>query len=95
MDICNFLHVQAIDMNGEIEKNGWVVEIISNMVRNLSPNPNGVVLMSMAFLTLAKMLKCSPSNVVVVALKTNIFDMASNSSIFNIGWNGLSSGSWF
>ena len=23
-----------------------------------------------------------------------MFDMASNSSIFNIGWNGLSSGSW-
>ncbi|XWS67769.1 hypothetical protein CRYUN_Cryun04dG0033700 [Craigia yunnanensis] len=93
MDICNFLHVQATDMNGQIEKNVWVVEIVSIMVRNLSPSPSGAALMSMAFLILAKMLKCSPSHVAAVALKANMFDMASNSSILNIGWNGLSSGS--
>ncbi|XP_022725660.1 uncharacterized protein LOC111282033 [Durio zibethinus] len=94
MDSCNFLHVQTTDMNGQLENNVWVVEIISIMVRNLSPNPSGAALMSMAFLILEKMLKCSPSRVVAVALKANIFDVASNSSIFNIGWNGLSSGSW-
>ncbi|XVE48907.1 hypothetical protein DITRI_Ditri01bG0039400 [Diplodiscus trichospermus] len=94
MDSCNFLHVQGTDINGQIENNVWVVEIISIMVRNLSPNASGAALMSMAFLILAKMLKCSPSHVAAVALRANIFDVASNSSIFNIGWNGLSSGSW-
>ena len=39
-------------------------------------------------------MKCSPSHVAAVALKANMFDMASNSSIFNVDWNGLSSGSW-
>ncbi|KAK8320545.1 hypothetical protein V6Z12_A12G044300 [Gossypium hirsutum] len=94
MDSCNICHLQATGMNGQIESNVWVVEIISNMVRNLSPNPSGAALMSMAFVILAKMLKCCPSNVAAVALKANIFDVASNSSTFNIGWNGLSSGSW-
>ncbi|XVF00933.1 hypothetical protein REPUB_Repub04eG0044900 [Reevesia pubescens] len=94
MDSCNFLYVQATGMNGQIENNAWVVEIISILVRNLSPNPSGAALMSMAFVILAKMLKCSPSHVAAVALRANIFDVASNSSIFNIGWNGLSSGSW-
>ncbi|MBA0619886.1 hypothetical protein Godav_005677 [Gossypium davidsonii] len=94
MDSCNICHLQATGMNGQIENNVWVVEIISNIVRNLSPNPSGAALMSMAFVILAKMLKCCPSNVAAVALKANIFDVASNSSTFNIGWNGLSSGSW-
>ncbi|PPS17819.1 hypothetical protein GOBAR_AA02740 [Gossypium barbadense] len=94
MDSCNICHLQATGMNGQIESNVWVVEIISNIVRNLSPNPSGAALMSMAFVILAKMLKCCPSNVAAVALKANIFDVASNSSTFNIGWNGLSSGSW-
>ncbi|MBA0743110.1 hypothetical protein Gogos_005828 [Gossypium gossypioides] len=94
MDSCNICHLQATGMNGQIENNVWVVEIISNIVRNLSPNPSGAALMSMAFVILAKMLQCCPSNVAAVALKANIFDVASNSSTFNIGWNGLSSGSW-
>ncbi|KAK6240816.1 hypothetical protein QQP08_007669 [Theobroma cacao] len=94
MDSCNFLHVQATGMNGQIENNLWVVEIISIIVRNLSPSPSGAALMSMAFVILAKMLKCSPSQVAAIALKSNIFDVASNSSVFNVGWNGLSSGSW-
>ncbi|XP_021286367.1 uncharacterized protein LOC110418076, partial [Herrania umbratica] len=94
MDSCNFLHVQATGMNEQIENNLWVVEIISIIVRNLPPSPSGATLMSMALVILAKMLKCSPSEVAAIALKSNIFDVASNSSVFNIGWNGLSSGSW-
>ncbi|KAK8501758.1 hypothetical protein V6N12_072895 [Hibiscus sabdariffa] len=94
MDSCNIFHVQATGMNGQIENNVWVVEIISSIIRNLSPNPSGAALMSSAFVILAKMLKCSSSNVAAVALKANIFDVASKSSISNLGWNGLSSGSW-
>ncbi|OMO74438.1 hypothetical protein CCACVL1_16704, partial [Corchorus capsularis] len=94
MESCNLLHVQATGMNARTENNMWVVEIISIIVRNLSPNPSGAALMSMALGILAKMLKCSPSHVASVALKANLFDMASHSSIVNVGWNGLSSGSW-
>ncbi|KAK8491474.1 hypothetical protein V6N11_059399 [Hibiscus sabdariffa] len=63
MDSCNIFHVQATGMNGQIENNVWVVEIISSIIRNLSPNPSGAALMSSAFVILAKMLKCSSSNV--------------------------------
>ncbi|GLT30700.1 hypothetical protein SLA2020_054910 [Shorea laevis] len=92
MNISNSLHVQETGVNGQVENNVWVVEIISTMIRNLSPNPRGAVVMSMALTVLEKMLKCFPSNVAAVALKSNIFDVASKAS--DIGWNGLSSGSW-
>nr|XP_011457925.1 PREDICTED: uncharacterized protein LOC101300415 [Fragaria vesca subsp. vesca] len=85
MDIGSSLHFQSTGMSGQ--NNMWVVEMISTLVRRLSPTPSGAALMSVAINTLAKMLKCSPFHVAEVALKANMFD-------FEIGNNGSSSESW-
>ncbi|KAK8658725.1 hypothetical protein V6N13_036922 [Hibiscus sabdariffa] len=69
--------VTAEEKERAIENKVWMVETISSIIRNLSPNPRGAVLMSSAFAILAKMLKCSFSNVAAVALKANIFDVTS------------------
>ncbi|XP_062019836.1 uncharacterized protein LOC133736387 isoform X1 [Rosa rugosa] len=85
MDIGSSLHFQSTGMSGQ--NSMWVVEMISTLVRRLSPTPSGAALMSVAINILAKMLKCSPSHVAEVALKANMFD-------FEIGDNGSSSESW-
>ncbi|KAJ7978575.1 Nucleoporin like [Quillaja saponaria] len=94
MEISNSLHFQAAALNGNMEKNIWVVEIICTFVRNLSPNSTNAGLMSLGVNILGKMLTCSPSNVSAVALKANIFDIASQTSIFSVLSDVSSSGSW-
>ncbi|XP_061993584.1 uncharacterized protein LOC133711487 [Rosa rugosa] len=55
MDIGSSLHFQSTGMSGK--NNMWVVEMISTLVRRLSPTPSGAALMSVALNILAKMLK--------------------------------------
>ncbi|KAF8406575.1 hypothetical protein HHK36_008663 [Tetracentron sinense] len=96
MDIDNSFPVQAARRNGHIEKSMRVdvVEIICNLVRNLSPNGSNARVMSLGVHILAKMLKCSPSHVTTLALKTNIFDVGLKANIFDVGNTDSSSGTW-
>ncbi|KAL0383983.1 UNVERIFIED_CONTAM: hypothetical protein Sradi_2792600 [Sesamum radiatum] len=71
-----------------------VVEIICALVKNLPPSVNGAVMMSMGVTILTKMLRCLPSHVATLALKSNIFDVALRTNPFDVGPNSLSSGSW-
>ncbi|XP_021609697.1 uncharacterized protein LOC110613074 isoform X3 [Manihot esculenta] len=95
MDIGNSLSIKEFGTNMLVERSLWVVEIICAVVKRLSPSSGGAALMSMGVNILAKMMKCAPSHVAAVALKTNIFEMALKSSMFDVGKDGLSSGSWF
>ncbi|XP_038706390.1 uncharacterized protein LOC120001936 isoform X2 [Tripterygium wilfordii] len=94
MDIGNSLHLQATRTNREVEKNFWVVEVICTVIRNLPLNPFGAAVMSRGVNILANLLKCSPSHVSAIALKADIFDIASKSNAFNVCYNGSLSGSW-
>lgn len=71
-----------------------VAEIICTLIKNLSPNCSGALMMSMGVNILAMMLKCSPSHVIPTVLKTNIFDVSLKMNPFNSSSDGLSSGSW-
>ncbi|KAL3843385.1 hypothetical protein ACJIZ3_000788 [Penstemon smallii] len=71
-----------------------VVEIVCALVKSLSPSVNGVVMMSMGVNILAKMLKCFPSHVASMAMKSNIFDVDLKVNQFDVGSNSLSSGTW-
>ncbi|GJX61656.1 hypothetical protein Tco_0294556 [Tanacetum coccineum] len=71
-----------------------VAEIVCNLIKNLSPNVSGALMMSMGVNILAMMLNCSPSHVTPTVLKTNIFDVALGMNRFNSDSDGLSSGSW-
>lgn len=93
IDISNSLRVHGMGTAWQMENNVWVIEILSTIVRNLSPNPKGASVTSMVLVILGKMLKCLPSHVAAVVLKGNIFDVSSKAA-YDIGWNGLSSGSW-
>ncbi|XP_015893450.3 uncharacterized protein LOC107427578 [Ziziphus jujuba] len=94
MDIGSSLHIHTTGMNGQMESSMWVVEIICTLVRKLSPNSRNAAVMSLGINTLAKMLKCSPSNVAAVTLKANIFDVPLKMSVLDAGSYGSSSGSW-
>lgn len=96
MNIGNSLHLQTINGDEHMESGIWIdmVEVLCNLVRNLSPYSGSVLAMSMSVNILAKMMKCSPSRVSAVVMKMNIFDLSLNSSIFGNQNNGLSSGSW-
>lgn len=94
MDIGNSLHVQATRMNAHMEMQVNMVEIICTLIRNLSPNWSSSSMMAMGVSILEKMLKCSPSHVTAVALKANIFDLASKTSTFETLFTGSTSGSW-
>ncbi|KAG8368145.1 hypothetical protein BUALT_Bualt15G0014600 [Buddleja alternifolia] len=71
-----------------------VVEIVCALVKSLSPSVHGAVMMSMGVNILTKMLKCLPSHVAAKAMKGNIFDVALRTNPFDVGSNSLSSGSW-
>ncbi|XP_059647512.1 uncharacterized protein LOC132293878 [Cornus florida] len=96
MEIGNSSHVEASETSVNTEKNVWVnlVEIVCNLVKKLSPSCSGAVLMSMGVTILAKMLKCSPSQVTRTALRANIFDVALGMNPFNFSCDGFSSASW-
>ncbi|GAV84710.1 DUF3414 domain-containing protein [Cephalotus follicularis] len=94
MDIGNTLHTGPTSNSEQMEKRIWMVEIICTLVRKLPPNSSSAMMISMGVNIVTKMLKCSPSLVASVALKENMFDMAPKSSIFDVGYNGSSSGSW-
>ncbi|GMP64164.1 hypothetical protein CsSME_00025565 [Camellia sinensis var. sinensis] len=96
LEIGNSLHREGTCMNEHIEKyiSVNVAEIICTLVKRISPNSNGALMMSMGVNILAKMLKCSPSRIAAVALNTNIFDVALRMNPFNVRFDGLSSGSW-
>ncbi|CAN8276683.1 unnamed protein product [Cochlearia groenlandica] len=94
LNISHFFHVHESYMNGKMESDVRVVDIICNSVRSLTFDSGGAAVMAMAIDILAKLLKCSPSNVAPVVLKANIFDMTSGSGIPDIGYNISSSGSW-
>ncbi|OVA06310.1 hypothetical protein BVC80_8889g25 [Macleaya cordata] len=96
MDIDNSFQVQAARMNGQMEKSLKVdvVEIICTLVRNLPPNISSAVVMSTGISILAKLLKCSPSHVISVVLKKNIFDVALRTNSFASGNDNSSSGAW-
>ncbi|XP_058002713.1 uncharacterized protein LOC110643732 isoform X2 [Hevea brasiliensis] len=95
MDIGNSFYFQEVGVNWQIERSLWVVEVICAVIKKLYPSSGGAAMMSMGVSILAMMLKCAPSHVAAVALKTNIFEMTLKTSMFDVGNDGLSSGSWF
>ncbi|KAJ0076745.1 hypothetical protein Patl1_36100 [Pistacia atlantica] len=92
MDIGNSFYVQETGSNRQMERNVWVVEIICNLIKHLSPNSGSSAVMSIGVNILARMLKCSPSSVAAAALRANVFDVASRENIFDNGRNVSSSG---
>ncbi|XP_010261283.1 PREDICTED: uncharacterized protein LOC104600140 [Nelumbo nucifera] len=95
LDIGNSSPVQAARTSGHIEESLRVdvVEIICTLVKNLSPDGSGAKLMALSITIMANMLKCSPSHVAVVALKSNILDVALRINSFEENSN-VSSGRW-
>ncbi|XP_031130365.1 uncharacterized protein LOC116032104 [Ipomoea triloba] len=89
---CNELCSPNVRLEEDLRVN--VAEIICGLIKNLPPNSTGVTLMSMGVDILTKMLKCSPHRVTTLSVKTNIFDVAFKTNPFEVGSNGLSSGSW-
>nr|XP_043624466.1 uncharacterized protein LOC122596031 [Erigeron canadensis] len=71
-----------------------MTEIICTLIKNLSPNASGALMMSMGVHILAMMLNCSPSHITPTVLKTDIFDVALRVNSFNTAFDGVSSGSW-
>ncbi|XP_021775850.1 uncharacterized protein LOC110739698 isoform X1 [Chenopodium quinoa] len=96
MNIGKSLYLQTSYGGEHMEGGIWIdmVEVLCNLVRNLSPYSGSVLAMSMTVNILAKMMKGSPSHVSAVVLKMNIFDLSLKSSIFNDQNSSLSSGSW-
>ncbi|KAL5129791.1 Nucleoporin NUP188 [Glycine soja] len=95
MDISNSLLFHDVGlMDEQVEKRVWVVDIICNLVKNLTLNSCGAALMSMGVKILGIMLICSPANVAATTLNANLFDITLQTPTFNVGSNGLSSGSW-
>ncbi|TKY67768.1 Nucleoporin NUP188-like [Spatholobus suberectus] len=95
MDISNSPQFHAVGlMNEQVEKRVWVVEIICSLVKNLPLNSCSAALMSMGVKILGIMLICAPSNVAAATLNANLFDITLQTPVFNVGSNGLSSGSW-
>ncbi|XP_021753127.1 uncharacterized protein LOC110718576 isoform X2 [Chenopodium quinoa] len=96
MNIGKSLYLQTSYGGERMEGGIWIdmVEVLCNLVRNLSPYSGSVVAMSMTVNILAKMMKGSPSHVSAVVLKMNIFDLSLKSSIFDDQNSSLSSGSW-
>lgn len=93
MDTGKLSYEGTTPVNGNLEKVN-VVELVCTLVKNISPNCNGALMMSMGVNILTKMLNCSPSHVSTMALKTNIFDVALDTNPLGVGSDGLSSGSW-
>ncbi|KFK30471.1 hypothetical protein AALP_AA7G265400 [Arabis alpina] len=94
LNISHFFHVHDSYMNGKMESDVRVVDIICNSVRSLTFDSSGAAVMAMAIDILAKLLRCSPSNVAPMVLKANIFDMTSGSGVPDSGYNISLSGSW-
>lgn len=93
MDLGNSMNARETHITGQMQKID-LVEIICNLVRNLSSNPSNARVMSLVILILAKMLKCSPSHVTAVALKSNVFDLSLKTNSFDVGGTSSSSDSW-
>ncbi|XP_033129577.1 uncharacterized protein LOC103828087 isoform X2 [Brassica rapa] len=94
LNISHFFHVNESYMNEKLESDVRVVDIICNSVRSLTFDSSGVAMMAMAIDILAKLLRCSPSNVAPMVLKANIFDMTSGPGVPDSGFNISLSGSW-
>ncbi|KAG4985011.1 hypothetical protein JHK86_032702 [Glycine max] len=91
MDISNSLLFHDVGlMDEQVEKRVWVVDIICNLVKNLTLNSCGAALMSMGVKILGIMLICSPANVAATTLNANLFDITLQTPTFNVGSNGLS-----
>ncbi|KAI4376103.1 hypothetical protein MLD38_013896 [Melastoma candidum] len=67
------MHDNLAMMDVHMEKNMWVVEVISSLVRNLEPSSKNAAIVSMGVNVLVKMIECSPSDVAVVALRSDLF----------------------
>lgn len=94
LNISHFFHENGSYMDEKLESDVRVVDIICNSVRTLTFDSSGAALMAMAIDILAKLLRCSPSNVAPMVLKENIFDMTSGSGVPECGYNISLSGSW-
>ncbi|KAH0871868.1 LOW QUALITY PROTEIN: hypothetical protein HID58_078890 [Brassica napus] len=94
LNISHFFHVNESYMNEKLESDVRVVDIICNSVRSLTFDSSGAAMMAMAIDILAKLLRCSPSNVAPMVLKANIFDMTSGPGVPDSGYNISLSGSW-
>ncbi|KAL1190225.1 hypothetical protein V5N11_016615 [Cardamine amara subsp. amara] len=94
LNISHFFYVHESYVNGNMESDVRVVDIICNSVRRLTSDSGGAAVMAMAIDILAKLLRSSPSNVAPMVLKANIFDMTSGSGVPASGYNISLSGSW-
>ncbi|CAH8305541.1 unnamed protein product [Eruca vesicaria subsp. sativa] len=93
LNISHFFHNESY-MNEKLESDVRVVDILCNSVRSLNFDSTGAAMMAMAIDILAKLLRCSPSNVAPMVLKANIFDMTSGSGVSDSGYSISLSGSW-
>ncbi|CAH1423389.1 unnamed protein product [Lactuca virosa] len=93
-DVCYSLMSIGDTFHGKDITGLNVAEIICTLIKNLSPNRSGALMMSMGVNILAMMLKCCPSRVIPTVLKTNIFDVALKMNPFSSDSDALSSGSW-
>ncbi|XP_010446392.1 PREDICTED: uncharacterized protein LOC104729180 isoform X1 [Camelina sativa] len=94
LNISHFFYVHESYVNGEMESDVRVVDIICNSVRSLTYDSGGAAVMAMAVDILAKLLRCSPSDVAPMVLKANIFDITSGSDVPDSGYNISLSGTW-
>ncbi|CAH8273756.1 unnamed protein product [Arabidopsis lyrata] len=92
LNISHFFYVHESYVNGKMESDVRVVDIICNSVRSLTFDSDGAAVMAMAIDILARLLRCSPS-IAPMVLKANIFDMTSGSGVPDSGYNISLSGS--
>ncbi|CAN1259546.1 Nucleoporin NUP188, partial [Linum perenne] len=93
MEVGNSFYQTAAGLSGQVEKNSWMVEIICAVIRNSSASSEGAVQMSIGVSILAEMIKGAPT-LAALTVKANIFEMASRTSMFDLGYNSSSSESW-
>ncbi|KAJ4826105.1 hypothetical protein Tsubulata_010953 [Turnera subulata] len=93
LDVGYKFYQQEARMVGHMEKTFWVVETLCTVIKRLPSSAFSAVIMSMGISILAKMLKCAPSHVAAIALKTNVFEMALNANVL-ADYDCSPSGSW-
>ncbi|XP_023634022.1 uncharacterized protein LOC17879317 isoform X2 [Capsella rubella] len=94
LNVSHFFYAHKSYVNGKMESDVRVVDIICNSVRSLTFDSGGAAVMAMAIDILANLLRCSPSKVAPMVLKANIFDMTSGSDVPDSGNNISLSGTW-
>ncbi|GAB2245772.1 hypothetical protein Droror1_Dr00001265 [Drosera rotundifolia] len=70
-----------------------VVEVLCNVVRNLTPSFSNISAVALGVSILTRMLKCSPSHVSMMVAKADLFDLSPKTSFVSLSIGGISSSS--